>query len=282
MDGDKRIVLPNAAPALVTTTMAKEVQKRLEENKRAAARNNKDPERGLLRAGYVKCGLCGSGLIMKPYSHEGTKGTVRAYTYYCRRRRLPRADINHCSGVQMAVHVLDKQVWEHVLRFLRDPLGVAVEASRRPEQHRQEDLLEGYRKELKALERREANVRKAIQLIEDDAVAGLVDDLKSLAARKAQVREEIERLEDERTGRVNTQARIEAVQLWVNELERKHVDFTYLEKRATLYGCNVCVTVFPSGEGPRYKVVAGRNGEVTLFDGSRPIRSESGDCTYAL
>jgi hypothetical protein len=39
----------------------------------------------------------------------------------------------------------------------------------------------------------------------------------------------------------------------------------------------VCVTVFPSGEGPRYKVVAGRNGAVTLFDGSDPSRSESGD-----
>ena len=65
-------------------------------------------------------------------------------------------------------------------------------------------------------------------------------------------------------------------------VRRGQIDFTCQEKRATLYACNVCVTVFLSGEGPRYRVVASRNSEVTLFDGTVTLWSESGDCDYAL
>ena len=55
--------LPDASPALVTPELAQVAQERLAYNKEAAIRNNKHAEIHLLRAGFIKCGICGHNMV---------------------------------------------------------------------------------------------------------------------------------------------------------------------------------------------------------------------------
>ena len=75
------IVLPDVAPAIVSEEEFTAVQGRFTVNK-PRGQNNPNPERYLLRTGYVRCGYCGYALGASPLLRRGAPlaGTTRNAT----------------------------------------------------------------------------------------------------------------------------------------------------------------------------------------------------------
>lgn len=70
---DELVAVPNVAPPIVTREEMAAVAARLTMNKAHAARNNREPEGALLRAGFAVCGHCGwsLGVSNSPRSASG-------------------------------------------------------------------------------------------------------------------------------------------------------------------------------------------------------------------
>jgi site-specific DNA recombinase len=73
------VALPDVAPTIVTPEEQAAVVARLAANKEHAARNNRNPEAALLRAGFLVCGHCGAPLrvVHRPVALSGSSPQYR-------------------------------------------------------------------------------------------------------------------------------------------------------------------------------------------------------------
>jgi site-specific DNA recombinase len=94
----------HAVPSLVNEATFEAVRQRLEANKMAAPRNNKQPFETLLRGGYVRCGYCGRAM----HAHAATQRGKRLVMYRCPSGGLPGATM--CKHTVLA-RILDGAVW---------------------------------------------------------------------------------------------------------------------------------------------------------------------------
>ena len=129
-------------PALVTTETFELAQARLQENKRFAPRNTKEPT---LLQGILVCRDCGYACY-----RSSTHTTARRLYYY---RCIGSDSYRHlagrvCSNRPIRADQLDALVWAEIERLLSDPALIAAEIERRlqalrtesPAAHRRESL----------------------------------------------------------------------------------------------------------------------------------------------
>jgi site-specific DNA recombinase len=115
-----------AVPALVTERVCEQVQRRLEDNQRFAARHTKVPS---LLQGLAICQQCGYSYARA--SARGRRGTVYYY-YRCLGSdnwRFPTGRV--CQSRPVRQDALDRVVWEHVTALLADPALIQAEIERR-------------------------------------------------------------------------------------------------------------------------------------------------------
>jgi site-specific DNA recombinase len=100
-------------------------------NKLTSARRLADPEKYLLRSGFVFCGECGNRL----YIHRQSPGYGLRTSYWCTSRNhghdLP-PEQRRRNGVQVAIRAdtLDSAVWERVVDLLDNPDHLTAEIDR--------------------------------------------------------------------------------------------------------------------------------------------------------
>ena len=102
-------------PALVAEDTWQRVQRRLEDNKRYAARNSSDPS---LLQGICACSSCGYA-----YYRTSTRTTNKKIYYY---RCLGSDDYRYehgrvCTNKPVRADYLDSVVWDHITALLTDP-----------------------------------------------------------------------------------------------------------------------------------------------------------------
>jgi site-specific DNA recombinase len=117
-------------PAIVSEETFARVARRLEDNKRFAARNTKVPS---LLQGLAACSACGYG-----YYRTSARTTSRKIYYY---RCLGSDDYRYeggrvCGNKPVRADYLDTVVWDHITRLLADPALIRAEISKRLEQAR--------------------------------------------------------------------------------------------------------------------------------------------------
>lgn len=83
-------------PAIISVELFEKIERRMVRNKAAASRSSKNPEEFLLRAGYVRCSICGYSMGARTDTRYG------AYVYRCGR---------HGSIVSKP---LDEAIWSKV------------------------------------------------------------------------------------------------------------------------------------------------------------------------
>jgi len=96
---DQHVLLPNAAPALVSPEVAAAAQAQIAVNMKNAIRNNRRPTAALLRAGYARCGYCGN--VLRVLNGKGG-------TYY--RCNTTSRDVYGCPAFTIAAGALDAAV----------------------------------------------------------------------------------------------------------------------------------------------------------------------------
>jgi len=155
-----------AVPALISDEVFETAQRRLQENKRFAARNTKEPS---LLQGLVACQSCGYA-----YYRTSTRTRSRKLHYY---RCLGSDDYRYesgciCENRPVRQDYLDDVVWAHITDLLSDPLLIRSEIDRRLEQTRKADPSASQRSRLKIqLVRSEKAIRRLVDAYQDEIVS---------------------------------------------------------------------------------------------------------------
>jgi site-specific DNA recombinase len=179
-------------PALVDEDTWLRAQRRLEDNKRYAARNTKNPS---LLQGICACSSCGYA-----YYRTSTRTTNKKIYYY---RCLGSDDYRYehgrvCTNKPVRADYLDTVVWNHISGLLADPALIRTEISKRLEQHRTADPATVQRQRLDAgLAKTTAAITRLIGAFQEGLIslAELRTRIPELRARQTSLRHQIEALD---------------------------------------------------------------------------------------
>jgi Recombinase zinc beta ribbon domain len=257
--GEICTAMPEAAPALVSPELARQVHERLTQNKIEASRRNKHPELSILRGGYIKCGVCHGNMTATSSSRDRT-------AYRCLRGRVAETSRPRCKNTSLIIaSKLDAAVWEAVMTVLREPEYFEQEMVQRIDQDNKQDSIRALTRHMKDLEAQEASISQAIRYMhEEHAIARLAADLEAVSKERQKAQEELDQFRKDQLGQDAVREQLKSVKAMMHSINQAGLKFTYQEKRAFLYMLNIRVVVNPAGVVPRYTITAGKHGEVRL------------------
>jgi site-specific DNA recombinase len=175
-------------PAIVAEDIWQRAQRRLEDNKRFAARNSTAPS---LLQGLCACVGCGYA-----YYRTSTRTTNKKIYYY---RCLGSDDYRYehgrvCSNKPVRADYLDTVVWDHITALLADPALIRAEINNRLNQARTADPATAQRQRLETgLTKAATAITRLIGAYQEDLIS--LDELRSrmpeLRARETALRHQI-------------------------------------------------------------------------------------------
>ncbi len=246
-DLERAVELPDGVvPQLVDEGTWHVVQERLRRNKEQAARNNKEPSKTLLRAGFGRCGLCGG--ILSAERRAGDR-----HIYRCSKGKLAGM---HCTH-NISARILDAAVWERVESILTRPAIVAQELERLRRDDPTETDLAAIDRAVAEAGRRETNLAQAISMLTDpDAIAPLARQLQLLADQKRQFLGEREAVLRRRDAWAAAEDQVSSISAWCETVATRLEELTYEDKRLALEALEVQVKLYPSSCDERWVITA--------------------------
>ena len=202
--------------------------------------NNPDPERWLLRAGYVRCGYCGG--VTSATRQKGEPA------YKCTQRIQRGCQHN---GVMLA-RELDPIVWNTVTMVLKDPAWIRQQLE---EQADDPGLTERMtEQETSARRLRQEEARLAARLGELDDPAPVIARLNEVSARRKVVEGELAELAFQQRHAEQIARRLDGFdQRFLDAAERVDA-MGYDERRAILRQFGVGVTLWKKEHEPRFAI----------------------------
>jgi site-specific DNA recombinase len=183
-----------AVPALIADDTWTRAQRRLQDNKRFAARNSKNPS---LLQGICACSGCGYA-----YYRTSTRTTNKTIYYY---RCLGSDDYRYqhgrvCTNKPVRADYLDTLVWDHITALLADPTLIHTEISKRLEQHRSADPATAQRQRLDAgLAKTSQAIKRLIAAYQEQLIS--LDELREripeLRTRESSLHHQIQALDEQ-------------------------------------------------------------------------------------
>jgi site-specific DNA recombinase len=247
LDPRDAIGLPDGTiPPIIDLVIWDAIQERLKRNKREASRNNPRPQDALLRAGFVRCGYCGRSMRVKHVQ----KGRIQ----YCCESRFDDTD---CASPYISARTLDAAVWTRVEELLTSPDVIAEQLSKLKSEDPTNADIAAIDRSLAQIERRKANLVRAIASIDDEATASpLVGELKNSATRQQELENERVLLLGRRANWIQAQSRIDDLTAWCRTVGDNVSTLSYEHKRQALTALGVEATVYRSDHAPRYVITA--------------------------
>jgi site-specific DNA recombinase len=291
LEDPDRVLLPaEACLPLVDRAVAERAHAQMALNKAEAIRNNRDPERALLRAGHVVCGYSNGNMHV---AFVTPKGGLR-YGYRSRRGTADN-QLRACGGRAfcICVRMLDEATWFAVLHLLADPKQyVKTALARSREQFAAED--DRARSHLRAVAAHLAKLKgEADALAETIAqpstppkareyLSGKLDELLGqIQTREAEYAD----LQRDEHGRASTRDQLEEWEALAPILHTLAEQADYTRKRWMLRALGVRVQVWRADHTPRFIVnfdftglATGIDAEVLCVDDQQiaSLRSASG------
>ncbi len=175
------------------------VQRRLENNKRYAARNSKVPS---LLQGLAACSSCGYAYYR---GHTTTTAGNKIYYYRCLGSDNYRYQHGRvCDNKPVRTDYLDQVVWDHITSLLASPQLIRAEIDRRLQQLRTADPTTARRQRLQqALSKSTATITRLIKAYQEELIT--IDELRermpSLRARETSLHSQLDALAAQITDR---------------------------------------------------------------------------------
>lgn len=255
------IRLPDA-PAIISRDDFEAVQRQLQANKIESIRNNTHTrgDLGLLRSGYIFCGVCGRGLRLHYPKRINPKGTTPLYT--CQNsEKNKQSSSYHRTNIHIVQ--LDKDVVKKIVEILNHPSWIrerVAELKRKDEPVISEEDITA------TIE----NIRRSMQNIynlaekatDDETIAHLTQRMNALELQKRQAEALLFDREDESEKQEKLEEEIGKFERWVEQVRPLLTDSNYVptreELRFALRIIGIRVTVYPlSDEYPyRYSIDA--------------------------
>jgi site-specific DNA recombinase len=262
------IVLPDAAPAIVTEELARAARRQKALNKKRSLRNTKTPSLALLRGGYVKCGRCGWNM----YALRRTIRGIERTDYVCPNRW------GGCPYHGMPAPKLDQAVWERVEQVLTRPEIVAAQIERRRSQEFDSGLIAGAEKRCRDAERKRDRIIAELTNAEDDELAAVFrDQAKVLQRDVIQAQEALAALRREQADWEIDQQELGDIQQWLQRVAQNIDALDYGGKRLALDALGVQVRLWDKTREPRYEIAMHLDPTLVIptVEGSAPARSAS-------
>ncbi len=251
-DASERYALPTSSvPPLVEPAVAAAAQAHLGHNRDHATRNNRYPERALLRGGIARCGYCGDALYAN--NRHSTYGGVRT-TYRCTSRHETAPD---CRAHGMEAHLLDAAAWAKFRELLTRPGMLKQEIDRmRASEAPGTDVLASIDKLVKDLDAQIARKRRLFELTDDERTQNeLAAEINQLAALRR--KHEAERVNAE-LHYADWQQQLDALQVTLDLCERvgQRLDaMNYDERRQALFAYKAVVRLWRADHLPHRAVL---------------------------
>jgi DNA invertase Pin-like site-specific DNA recombinase len=183
------IYLPEGTvpPILVTEdgkpdiALFERVQKRLEENRQTATRNNQEPYNYLLRGGFIKCGYCGGNMGTGTTSHK--RKVYRCQTALNRGRCSSDLEV---GKHQILAKTIDPIAWTHAIEIIRDPSIVEINVEARRTKDPNTERRQYITAELAKIKTRQSRLRDRLEdeELDDDTYTDIKRRLKELSDLK--------------------------------------------------------------------------------------------------
>lgn len=249
---EQRVPLPaGTIPALVDAELFAAVRERLQRNRAEAARNCAEPERYLLRAGYVRCGACGATAVV-------VQGSAAAPPRYrCASSSRPSGP---CAQPIPAVRtsVLDAAAWTRAEHILTHPEVIAAELQRMMRDDPTQQDLETTERRLAEIDRQQRNLVDQLADL-SGTVAGLVQQkLGSLESERQRLLGERQALLNRRQGWQQALERLDDIDVWCRSVAGRLGTLSYQEKRLALEALGLQAVIYGSERRqPRYRIEVG-------------------------
>jgi len=257
------ILLPEGtAPALIDRETLDEIIKNLSYHKQDSIRNNKHEELGLLRAGYIFCGVCGHRMSIHYPSPQALKNgnTPR---YRCHKCEGGDLSVIHNHRTQIHVPLIDKEAKVKIAEVLQHPEMVRAKVAQLREENA--PVID-----TSAVEETIENIRRAMQNIyhlaeqatDDETIANLTQRMNNLEKQKRDAESLLYDMADEEEERAELEKELVKFEAWAERV-RPHLTnpsymatASYKELRLAIRILGLRVTVYPTvGDWPyRYHI----------------------------
>jgi site-specific DNA recombinase len=257
------VLLPEGtAPALIDEETWEAVQKQLQINKEESMRNNTHgkEEFGLLRAGYIYCGVCGRRMHV---SYPAPAAIARgASPWYRCQQKSGISDGHDKHRTQIHVPFIDAIAREKIVEILNNPSWVRARVEELRSENKPpvisaadiEEAIEKIRLAMKNL------YTLAEHATDDETIANLTARMNDLENQKREAERWLYDLEDDDEERQAIEAEIVKFEKWAAEMQPYLTDPSYVpsykELRLAVRIIGVKLTVFPTlGDWPcRYQI----------------------------
>jgi DNA invertase Pin-like site-specific DNA recombinase len=260
---DEWIPLP-ACPPVITKEMFHVIQEQIKQNKEESVRNNKHTDQlGLLRSGYIFCGICNRQMFVSYPSKSSIRRRVTYPFYTCRRKTGGAQGIVYNHRTQISLPSIEQAVKEKIAEVLQSPEMVRarveeIRAAQKPAV------------DTTSIEETIAGIDCSIQnfyalakhATTDDMVAGLAQQMNQLEQQKAQAKAMLYDIAETEEQRVELEVELVKFETWAEQVRPFLTDPAYLqtasydELRLAIRILGIRVTVYPTqGEWEyRYKI----------------------------
>ena len=226
------------------------VQEQLKLNKENALRSNKPySQLGLMRVGYVRCGICGKSMRAQYFNNRKHK---QGPDYRCKINNGKEDLLNHHS-VSINMKMVDTQSWEYALIYIKNPQFIRE----RIEQVRKEGkqpVDPGITKSSLADITRQMNnlYELAAAATDDDTITSLQGMLRDLERQKHDIEAIKYDLEEEKAKQEKLYAEIDKFEKWCDTVRERfsdpdcQADINFEEKRLAIQILHIVAVVYPS------------------------------------
>lgn len=161
---EKWITIP--VPSVISESLYRIVQSKLDESKRFASRNTRVPS---ILQGVLVCGKCGSSFYKKSRKNK--------YNYYNCYRNLD-SKIESCGNRSIRQEKLDEYIWDWIISILQNPQLIEKEIARRSVEDPDRKRLNERKMDLKRIQNRLVNARNKLLDAYTEGECLTLDELK--------------------------------------------------------------------------------------------------------
>lgn len=235
-------------PQIMTDEEYAAIQARFTRNRAEAFRHNLEPECYLLRAGYIRCGLCGGNMVA---FHDRQRGLLR---YGCGNGR--RGGNVSCRPISIDAPTIDEAVWSRVEAVLTRPDIIEQQLGTLLEHDPTEAELRALNRAADEIRRQQTNLTSSLALFDGDtdAAAPIIERLRQLAAQERGIASERAEMEARRETWQEARGRMDGIVSWCRRVASNLSVLDYEQKRLALAALGVCVLVYPADHMPRYVI----------------------------
>jgi site-specific DNA recombinase len=248
---EEQVSIPRAdsVPPLYDRETYDRVQEQLKLNKENALRSNKPYNQlGLLRVGYVRCGVCSKSMRGHYYNTNRKQGPD-----YCCKVNNGKDDLLHHHCVSINMEVVDTKAWEYALTYIQNPQLIRERVEQIRQEGKQPVDASVTKTSLADITRQMNNVyRLAASSTDDDTLTSLQSMLRDLERQKHDIEAIKYDLEEEAAKLEKLNAEIEKFERWCNTVRERFIDpssqadITYEEKRLAIQILHIVAVIYPS------------------------------------